>query len=159
LSERLQGKTPDANKILHAAAGGALSGGIAGLAGPEAGIGLKLLTSVAGSLVGGKAERQLNAKDEKPASPGSESNSVLTDAAAGLISAATDGIVDRKVTSPLVKKAITTVSDTARDSASRTADGLRESGSEPSGAAQEQNQRQELPRPQGQQTKKPGASD
>jgi RHS repeat-associated protein len=159
LSERFQGKPTDVNKILHAAAGGALSGGIAGLAGPEAGLGLKLLTSVAGSLIGGKAERQLNAKDGKPTSPGSESNSVLTDVVAGVVSAATDGIVDRKVTSPLVKKAVTAASDTARDSASRTADGLRESGSESSGEAQEQNQQQQQPQPQEEHTKKPGATE
>jgi len=42
LSERLQGKQADWSKVEHAAIGGAIAGGVTGLAGPEAGIAAKV---------------------------------------------------------------------------------------------------------------------
>jgi RHS repeat-associated protein len=71
----------DWSKVGNAAAGGAVTGAIVGLAGPEAGLGAKVAIGVGGSVVGGGVERSFNGQ------PVLDPKAVAIDAAARAVAA------------------------------------------------------------------------
>jgi RHS repeat-associated protein len=118
IGEKLKGEKVDSSKIWHAGAGGALAGAITGLAGPEAGLAVKLGTSVGGQVIGGAVERKLNGEKVLDLKAGAK------DAAAGLLGTKIDGAAEKTFASTFLKKAVPAATEAVIDA------GQRGSGSE-----------------------------
>ena len=100
IGEKLRGEQTDGSKVLHAGEGGALAGAITGLAGPEAGLAVKLGTSVGGQVIGGAVERKL---DGQKVLDGKE---IAKDAAAGVLGTKVDGSAEKTFASTFLKKTV-----------------------------------------------------
>jgi len=134
--ELLKGQHLSPGKIAKAAGAGAITGAITGLAGPEAGAAVKLGLSVAGSVIGGAAERASNG--EKVA----DTKAVLIDAAAGAVGTLVDGQAERSMASTAVRKATSFVIETGTDA------GRRASESQPQNQQEQQQPQQQQPQQQ-----------
>jgi len=118
VGEKLKGEKVDSSKILHAGKGGALAGAITGLAGPEAGLAVKLGTSVGGQVIGRAVERKLNGEKVLDVKAG------VKDATAGLLGTEIDGAAEKTFASTFLKKTVPAATEAVIDA------GQRGSGSE-----------------------------
>jgi RHS repeat-associated protein len=112
--EILKGEKLDSSKILKAGVGGAITGAISGLAGPEAGLALRIGANVVGSVVGGGAERALTG--EKVV----EGGEILKDAGAGVLGVGAEGAAERNFATQMIKKTVPIVIETMVDGARRS---------------------------------------
>ena len=113
IGEKLKGEKVDSSKIWHAGAGGALAGALTGLAGPEAGLAIKLGTSVGGQVIGGAAERKLNGEKVLDLKAGAK------DAAAGLLGTKIDGAAEKTFASTFLKKTVPAATEAIIDAGQR----------------------------------------
>jgi hypothetical protein len=113
IGEKIKGEKVDGSKILHAAEGGALAGAITGIAGPEAGIAVKLGASVGGQVIGGAVERKLNGEKVL------DGKEVAKDAAAGVLGTKIDGAAEKTFAATFLKKTVPAVTEAVVDAGRR----------------------------------------
>jgi RHS repeat-associated protein len=116
IGQKLRGEKTDFGKIGKAATSGAIAGAITGLAGPEAGLAVKVGLNVGGQVVGGAAERGLNG--EKIIDP----KQMAIDAGAGLLGSALDSGAEKAFASKAIQKVVPAVADAIVDTSRRATD-------------------------------------
>jgi len=98
VSEKIGHQPTNWTNIEHAAAGGAVTGALTGLAGPEAGFAAKAGTAIGANMAGGATERGL--EGQKVLDP----KAMATDAAAGLVSAGVEAGAGKLIGAPSALK-------------------------------------------------------
>jgi RHS repeat-associated protein len=130
IGQKLRGEKTDLGRIGKAAVSGAVAGAITGLAGPEAGLAVKVGLNVTGQVVGGVVERGLNG--EKAV----DGKQMAADAGAGLLGSAVDGNAEKAFASKAIQKVVPAVADVMVDTARRG------SGQEDKSSQQQKDQQQ-----------------
>jgi len=102
LRQQIRGESTDWSKIGHAALGGGFAGAIAGVAGPEAGLGAKVVFGALGSGIGGAVERSQNG--ENPAQP----TKIAIDVVAGIAGGAAEKGVEKLIPAAAAGTTVTT---------------------------------------------------